>query len=101
MISTVRRCITNVNGNPRDKGETDLNDRPFVVVNEEKAKQSLIIYDRRNTITKLFENLQVIHVSVRNLVQSVVYSNACAKWVPSVGFSSSLIVTRGVALPTL
>lgn len=46
-ITTVRRGVSRVNGNPREKWETDLSDRlcsgrPAAAVNKDKDKQALI-----------------------------------------------------------
>lgn len=69
-VSTKKRCINRVNENPKEKLETEFNDRlhssrPTADVNEDKVKQDdvLITDDRRITVAKLCKNFQVSHDS--------------------------------------
>lgn len=54
-ISTVRRWIRRINGNPRQKGETNFSDRPYsgmsAAVNEDKAKQADSLFTAYRIIT--------------------------------------------------
>lgn len=80
-VRTVKRFVSGVNGNPREKRETDFRDRPnsgrpAAAVNEDKGTQTgaFIRTYRRITIVKACKNF---HVSVCSLV--CLFS---IKWIP-------------------
>lgn len=82
-ITTVRRGVSRVIGNPREKWETDLSDRlcrgrPAAAVNKDKDKQALITDNKRISVSKLCESFQVGHGNISNLTQPLGYSNVWA-----------------------
>lgn len=69
-VSTIKRWVIRVNGNTREKGETELNDRPHsgrpaAALNENKAKQDyvLIAADGRIPIAKLLGRVQQFNIT--------------------------------------
>lgn len=69
----VKRWLSRVNGNPKEKEETDLNSTSVTAMNMDKAKMVdvLVTNERRIAIAKHFESLKMNHDSVYSLVQSL------------------------------
>lgn len=61
----VKRWLSRVNGNPKDKEETDLNSTSVTAMNMDKAKMVdvLVTNERRIAIAKHFEPWQCIQFS--------------------------------------
>lgn len=58
LHDVVRRQVSRISGNPKENGEADVSDRPR---SSRSAADALITDDRRITIAKLCEDLQLSH----------------------------------------
>lgn len=68
----VKRWLSRVNGNPKEKEETDFNSTSATAMNMDKAKMvDVLVTNERITIAKHFESLKMNHDSVYSLVQSL------------------------------
>lgn len=84
MYAYRKKWVNRVYSSPREKRKTALNDRlhsdrSAAAMRENKAK--LAVSFITITIIKVCESLQISHSSASTLVQSLGYSNECAKWV--------------------